>query len=62
MISGADDGTLRLWNTPTFQCVTMIEGVECLDKDRVIVCGKYTFSIVNIDKCVSLGCVVCFIK
>ena len=39
MISGADDGTLRLWNTPTFQCVTMIEGVECLDKDRVIVCG-----------------------
>ena len=36
---GADDGTLRLWNISTFQCVTMIEGVECLDKDRVIVCG-----------------------
>ena len=57
---------------------TVIEEVECsdtntlyqIDKDRVIVGGKFPFSIVNIDKCViekkikdkSLGCVNCFLK
>ena len=61
MISGSYDGTLRIWNMSTYQCVNVIEGVQCyfpnslyqIDKDRVIV-GKHksSFYIVNIDKCV----------
>ena len=59
MISGSDDKTLRLWNMSTYQCDTVIKGVECIstnslyqiDKDRVIVGGYESFSIVNIDKC-----------
>ena len=78
MISGSWDDTLRLWNMTTYQCYKVIEGVECrwnnsiyqIDKDRVIVGGYYTFSIVNIDKCVlekkiedeSFGDVPCFLK
>ena len=78
MISGAIDFTLRLWNMSTYQCETMIDGVDCcdtnslyqIDKDRVIVGGKRTFSIVNIDKCViektikdeSFVYVHCFLK
>ena len=78
MISGSFDYTLRLWNMSTYQCITVIEGVLCcsfnslyqIDKDRVIVGGKISFSIVNIDKCVienriddeSLGFVGCFLK
>ena len=70
--------TLRLWNMSTYQCITVIEGVYCyytnslyqIDKDRVIVGGVNSFSIVNIDKCViekrikdeSLGYVNCFLK
>ena len=58
MISGSFDCTLRLWNMSTYQCITVIDGVDCcstnllyqIDKDRVIVGGEYTFSIVNIDK------------
>ena len=72
------DYTLRLWNMSTYQCDKVIEGVRCcftnslyqIDKDRVIVGGKISFSIVNIDKCVienriddeSLGFVGCFLK
>ena len=57
---------------------TVIEEVECsdtntlyqIDKDRVIVGGKFPFSIVNIDKCViekkikdrTFGYVNCFLK
>ena len=57
---------------------TVIEGVDCcfhnslyqIDKDRVIVGGDNSFSIVNIDKCIiekriegeSLGGVYCFLK
>ena len=78
MISGSDDRTLRLWNMSTYQCENMIEGVRCIapnalyqiDKNRVIVGGWNTFSIVNIDKCViektiedgSFGKVKCFLK
>ena len=78
MISGSDDKTLRLWNMSTYQCITVIEGVYCyypnslyqIDKDRVIVGGENSFSIVNIDKCVIenriedilLGDVDCFLK
>ena len=77
MISGSFDKTLLLWNMSTY-CITVIEGVECystnslyqIDKDRVIVGGEDSFSIVNIDKCViekriddeSLGRVYCFLK
>ena len=61
MISGAKDETLRLWNMSTYQCDKVIEGVDrCfthnslyqIDKDRVIVGGANSFSIVNIDKCI----------
>ena len=78
MISGSDDKTLRIWNMSTYQCDKVIEGVECsynnylyqIDKDRVIVGSKISFSIVNIDKCVienrikdeSLRWVRCFLK
>ena len=76
MLSGSV--TLRLWNMSTYQCITVIEGVDCcsnnslyqIDKDRVIVGSKISFSIVNIDKCIiekriedeSLGGVGCFLK
>ena len=51
MISGSDDKTLRLWNMSTYQCDTVIKGVECIstnslyqiDKDRVIVGGYESF-------------------
>ena len=72
------DETLRLWNMSTYQCDKVIEGVRCcftnslyqIDKDRVIVGGKISFSIVNIDKCVienridheSFKGVYCFLK
>ena len=72
------DETLRLWNMSTYQCDKVIEGVDrCftnslyqIDKDRVIVGGFNSFSIVNIDKCIiekrikyeSLRYVYCFLK
>ena len=78
LISGSLDKTLRLWNMTTYQCDQAIEEVQCgsinsiyqIDKDRVIVGGHNSFSIVNIDKCViektikddSLGYVDCFLK
>ena len=82
MISGSFDkthrGTLRLWDMSIYQCDNTIGGVGCfltnslnqIDKDRVIVGGLNSFSIVNIDKCViekrikdkSLGYVFCFLK
>ena len=78
MLSGSWDMTLCLWNMSTYQCITVIEGVDCrftnslyqIDKDRVIVGGDKSFSIVNIDKCVienrikdeSLRWVCCFLK
>ena len=60
MIAGSEDEILRLWNMSTYQCVTVIEGVDCcwthslyqIDKDRVIVGGYDSFCIVNIDKCI----------
>ena len=60
MLSESLDETLHLWNMSTYQCDKVIEGVErCLTnslyqiyKDRVIVSGVNSFSIVNIDKCV----------
>ena len=70
--------TLRLWNMSTYQCDKVIERVKCcntnslyqIDKDRVIVGGFYSFSIVNIDKCIiekrikdeSIEYVECFLK
>ena len=78
LISRSNDVTLRLWNMSTYQCITVIEGVQCcftnslyqIDKDRVIVGGLHSFSIVNIDKCViekiiedeSFEGVGCFLK
>ena len=78
MISGSKDKRLCLWNMSTYQCEKVIEGVGCystnalyqIDKDRVIVGGQNSFSIVNIDKYViektiedeSLGSVYCFLK
>ena len=58
MLSGSV--TLGLWNMSTYQCDKVIEGVICcfinslyqIDKDRVIVGGFNSFSIVNIDKCI----------
>ena len=60
MLSGSWDETLRIWNMSTYQCDKVIEGVDCfftnslyqIDKDRVIVGGVNSFSIVNIDKCI----------
>ena len=76
MISGSK--TLHLWNMSTYQCDKVIEGVQCyftnslyqIDKDRVIVGGANSFSIVNIDKCIiekriddeSFKGVNCFLK
>ena len=78
MISGSEYGNLRLWNMSTYQCVTIINGVYCtspnslyrLDKDRLIVGGEESVTIVNIDKCVietiikdeSIRSVYCFLK
>ena len=78
MLSSSRDDTLHLWNMSTYQCDKVIEGVYCyftnslyqIDKDRVIVGGKKSFSIVNIDKCIiekrivdeSLEYVRCFLK
>ena len=78
MLSGSRDDTLRLWNMSTYQCDKVIEGVDCcftnslyqIDKDRVIVGGVNSFSIVNIDKCIiekriedkSFRGVYCFLK
>ena len=78
MISCSSEGTLRLWNMTTYQCVTVIKEVVSIstnslfqiDKDRVIVGGNKTFCIVNIDKCIiekriedkSLGFISCFLK
>ena len=74
MISGSEDEILRLWNMSTYQCVTVIEGVDCcwthslyqIDKDRVIVGGYNSFSIVNIDKFeienTIKGSATCFLK
>ena len=78
MISGSFNDKLCLWNMSTYQCVAVIEGVKCnnnnsiyqIDKDRVIVGGWNTFSIVNIDKYTiekkiedeSLINVCCFLK
>ena len=78
MISRSHDRTLRIWNMSTYQCDKVIKGVDCcftnslyqIDKDRVIVGGYDSFSIVNIDKCViekrikdeSLRHVECFLK
>ena len=47
MISGSLDRTIRLWNMSTYQCMKVIEEVECIDNnslyqidnDRVIVGG-----------------------
>ena len=61
MISGSFDVTLRIWNMSTYQCITVIERVECcystnslyqIDKDRVIVGWVNSFCILNIDICV----------
>ena len=60
MISGSKDSSLRLWNMSTYQCYTVIEGVECcwnnslyqIDNDRLIVGENGSFSIINIDICV----------
>ena len=62
----------------TYQCDTVIKGVECIstnslyqiDKDRVIISGEKTLCILNIDKCIiektlidkSLCAVYCFLK
>ena len=76
MLSGSLDEKLRIWNMSTYQCDKVIEGVDyCfslyqIDKDRVIVGGIDSFSIVNIDKGIiekrikdeSLECVYCFLK
>ena len=74
MISGSEDEILRLWNMSTYQCGTVIEGVDCcwthslyqIDKDRVIVGGYNSFSIVNIDKFeienTIKGSATCFLK
>ena len=78
MISGSCDVTLRIWNMSTYQCDKVIEGVDrCstnslyqIDKDRVIIGGVNSFSIVNIDKWIiekrikdaSIKYVDCFLK
>ena len=78
MISGCLNRTLRLWNMSTYQCTTVFEGIQCrstnalyqIDNNRVIVGGSYSFSIVNIGKCViekriedkTLGYVRCFLS
>ena len=78
MISGSIDETFRMWNMSTYQCETVIKGVECrntnalyqIDRDRVIVGGNKRLYIVNINKCVIekkvretlFGKVNCFLK
>ena len=78
MISGSHDGILCLRNMSTYICDKVIKGVKCcstnslyqIDKDRVIVGGRNTFTIVNIDKYAiekiiinkSFGDVHCFLK
>ena len=55
LISGSLDKTLRKWNLLTYQCITIINNVDCfswnslleIDNNRVIVGGRY-ITIVNI--------------
>ena len=56
LLSGSLDKTLRLWNMSNYQCVTIINNVQCysnnalyrIDNDRIIVGTDDKFSIVNI--------------
>ena len=78
LFSTSFDFTCRLWNLKTYQCEAVFKGFEeCvynnslyqIDKDRVIVGGEHSFTIINIDKCViekeirdeALGLVRCFL-
>ena len=76
--AGTGKSKVQLWSMLTYQCVTIIEGVECwnknaiyqLDKDRLITGGYYKVYIINIDKCIiekicdidEIGYVNCFMK
>ena len=59
MISGASDATLRLWNMSTYQCESVIKGIQCCymnsiyqyDNDTVLVGGEQCIFIVSILKC-----------
>ena len=78
LLSGSLDKTLRLWNMSNYQCVTIINNVQCysnnalyrIDNDRIIVGTDDKFSIVNINLCIiekqithrNFGTFRCFIK
>ena len=59
MISGASDGTLRLWNMSTYQCESVIKGIQCCymnsiyqyDRDTILVGGEKCIFIVSVLKC-----------
>ena len=56
MISGASDGTLRLWNMSTYQCGSVIKGIQCCymnsiyqyDRDTILVGGEKCIFIVSV--------------
>ena len=56
LISGNNDDTLRKWNLLTYQCMKIINNVECInnnsileiDNNRIIVGGYNVITIVNI--------------
>ena len=80
LISGSVDGNLLLWNLKnnSYECQKIKTGLFCccfnalykIDEKIILVGGKGSFYIVNIDKCViqkeindiSFGFVYCFIK
>lgn len=77
LISSFGDETLKLWDMNTYQCVSVIEGVDCywinslyiIHNDKVIVGSNNQITIVDINKCIIedtiedniLGHVNCFI-
>ena len=76
--AGTGKSKIQFWSMLTYQCVSIIKGVECwnrnaiyqLDKDRLITGGYYKVFIINIDKCITekicdideIGYVNCFMR
>ena len=60
LVSAFGDETIKMWSMTTYQCVSIIQGVDCywvnalylINKDKVIVGSNNKFTIVNIERCI----------
>ena len=58
LLSGGFYGTLHIWSIKTYQSISIIDITKCIynncfyqiDKDRIIVGGIDTITIINVDK------------